>query len=59
MKNAVTDQNRLNTMNTKMKESEECISDIEDKIMENNEANMRERKIMEHENRLRELSDQI
>ena len=33
--------------------------DIEDKIMENNEAEQKRERIMEHENRLRELSDSM
>jgi len=41
---------------TRMEETEERISDIEDKIMENNEAeNNRKRKILDHKCRLREL----
>ena len=47
-------------MTTKMEEAAERISDTEDKIMENNEAGKkRERKIMDHKYRLRELSDSI
>ena len=43
-----------------MEEAEEQTSDIEDKIMENNEAEKKkERKILDHECRLRELRDSI
>ena len=42
----------------RMDEAEEQISDTEDKIMENYEAEKkRERKVMDHEGRLRELSN--
>ena len=42
----------------RMDEAEERISDIEDKIMENNEAEKkRERKVLDVEDRLRELSN--
>ena len=38
-----------------MEEAEERISDIEDKIMENNDAEKKkERKILDHKHRLRE-----
>ena len=41
-------------MNTGMEVAEEKISDIEDKIMENNEAERkRERKVLDHKCRLR------
>lgn len=47
-------------MTTRMEEAEEQISDIEDEIMENNEAEeKRERKILDHKCRLKELSDSI
>jgi len=47
-------------MTTRMEETEEQISDIEDKIIENNDAKKkRERKILDYEYRLRELSDSI
>ena len=47
-------------MNTRLEEAEEQIIDIDDRIMENNEAEQRrERRIMEHENRLRKLSDSV
>ena len=41
-----------------MEESKEHISDIEDRIMENSDTELkRERRMMDHENRLRELSN--
>ena len=47
-------------MNTRLEEAEEWISDLEDKIMENNEVKQkRETSMMEHKNRLRELNDSI
>ena len=45
-------------MTTRMREGEEQISNIEDKIMGNDEAEKnRERKIIDHKCRFRELSD--
>jgi len=45
-------------MTTWMEGEEEWISDIEDRIVENNEAEQkRERKILDHKSRLWELSD--
>lgn len=61
MKNAITKiQNQLDIMTTRIEESEEWVSNIEDKILENNEvAQKRERNILDHKSRLRELSDPI
>ena len=61
MKIAITKmQNQMNIMNSRMEEAEEQISDIEDKIIENNEAKKkRERKILYHRCRLRELNNSI
>ena len=42
-----------------MEEAQELIGDIQDKIMENNEAEKRERNILDHKGRPRELSDSI
>ena len=50
--------NRLDAMNTRPEEIEEQ-SDSEDRIMENNEAEQKTERIMEHESRLKELSDSI
>ncbi|KAF0879674.1 LORF1 protein, partial [Crocuta crocuta] len=53
-------ENRLDAMNSRLEEAEEQISDLGDKIMENNEAEQkRERRIMQHEDRLRDLNDPI
>ena len=50
----------LDTVTARTKEAEEKIGDIEDKIMENNEAEKkRERKLLYHEGRLREISNSI
>ena len=47
-------------MNSRLEEAEVQINDPEDKVMENNEVEQkRERRIMQHKNRLRELSDSI
>ena len=51
-------QTQLFAMTERIDKAEERISDIEDKVMENNEAEKkRERKILDHEGRLKELSD--
>lgn len=48
----------MDAIETRMDEAEEWISDIEDKIMKNNEAEKkRERKVVDHKGRLRELSN--
>ena len=55
-----TTGNRLDAVNSKLEEAEEWIGDLENTLMEINEAEQkRERRIMEHKNRLRELSDSI
>lgn len=46
-------------MTKRMEEAENPISIIEAKIMENNKAEKRERKILDHKCRLRELNDSI
>ena len=50
-------QNRLDGITTRMEEAEEWIGNIENKIMGNNKAKKKERKLLDHEYRLRELSD--
>ena len=51
-------QNKLDTVAMKIGEVEGRICEKEDKNMENNEAEKkRERKLLDHEGRLRELSD--
>ena len=53
-------QNQLDTVTMRIEEAEERIGDIEDKILENNEAEKkRERKLIDNEGRLRELSNSI
>ena len=53
-------QNWLDVVTTRMDKMEEWIHDIEDKIMENNEADTkRKKKILDHKCRLRELNDSI
>jgi len=53
-------QNQLDIITMRMKEAEERIGDIEDKIMENNEVEKkRERKLSDHKGRLREFSNSI
>jgi len=58
-KNAMTVmQNCLDVITSRMEEAEDQIDDVEDKIMENNEAEKKmERKLLDNEYRLRELSD--
>ena len=47
-------------MNSRLEKTEEQISDLEDKTMANNEAEQsRERRIRQHKNRFRELSNSI
>lgn len=51
-------QSQVKARKMKMDETEEQVSDIEDQIMENNETDKkREIKVMDHEGRLREVSD--
>ena len=53
-------QSWLVAMTMRMEESKKWISDEEDTIMENNEAEKkRERKILDHECRLRKLSNSL
>ena len=50
----------MDPMTMKMDKGEEWISDIEDKIMKNNETEKkRERKVLDHKCRLRELSNSL
>ena len=51
-------QNKLDTGTVRTEKAEERIGEIEDKTMENNEAEKkRDRKFLNHKGRLRELSD--
>ena len=61
IKNAITKlQSRIDVMAARMDEAEKQISDIEDTIMENKEAEKRrETKAKEHNIRIRELSDSL
>ena len=52
-------QNKLDIVTARIEEAEERIGEIEDKTMENNKAEKRERKLLNHEGRLRELSDSM
>lgn len=57
IKNVINEiQNQLDIITTRMEEAEERTGNIEDKIVENKEAERRERKLLDHEYRLRELS---
>ena len=60
IKNAVTKmQTQMGIMTMRM-DTVELTSDIEDKIMENNEGEKKkERKVLDHEYRFRELSDSL
>lgn len=49
-------QTQMEAIKIRLVETERLISNIEDEIMENNKAKKRERKVMGHEGRLRELS---
>ena len=53
-------QNKLDTVTARVEEEGERIGEIEDKIMENDEAeNKRERKLLDHERRIGELSESM
>ena len=53
-------RNTLDGMNSRLEESEEWIHDLENRVMESNQAEQkREKWIMQNKNRLRELSDSI
>lgn len=57
IKNVINEiQNQLDIITTRIEEAEERTGNIEDKIVENKEAERRERKLLDHEYRLRELS---
>ena len=61
IKNTITKmQTQMEIIKLRMDEAEEQISDKEDKIMKNNEAKKRrERNVINHEDRLRELCDLV
>ena len=53
-------QNKLDAGTARLEEAEGGISEIEDKIMENDEAEKkRDRKLLDHKGRIRDLSDSI
>ena len=53
-------QNKLDSETARMEEAEERIGEIENTIMENDEAEKRrERKLLDHKGRIRELSDSV
>ena len=49
-------QNKLDAGTARLEEAERRISEIEDKIMENDEAEKKREKILDHEGTIRELS---
>ena len=61
IKNAITEmQSWMDAAAAKMEEAEQRISDIEDKLIENNEAEKkREIKAKEHNLRIREIRDSL
>ena len=52
-------QNKWDAVTARMEEAEERIGEIEDKIIENNEAEKRKRKLLDHQGRIRELCDSL
>ena len=62
MKSVVSEiGNRLDAINSssRLEEAEEWINDLEDKVMESKEAEQKRERIMQNENRIRELRDSI
>ena len=61
LRNAINEmQKKLDTVTVRTEETEEGIGEIEDKIMENNEAEKkRKMKLLDYEGIIRELSDSI
>ena len=61
IKNAITElQSRMDATAARMGEAKQQISNVEDKLMENNEAEKkRETKAKEHDLRIRETSDSL
>ena len=59
MKNAINEiWNRFDEMNSKLEEAEEWISGVEDKILGNNKAEQKRKRIIkDHENKLRGFND--
>ena len=60
MKNSITEiLENTRGINSRPKEAEEWISDMEDRVMERNQAEEEREKTIKSENRLRELSVSI
>ena len=60
MKNSITEiLENTRGINSRLKEAEEWISDMEDRVMERNQAEEEREKTIKSENRLRELSVSI
>lgn len=53
-------RNTLHEIDSRMEKAEDQISDLKDKVMESNQAEQkRQKRMMQNENRLRELGDPI
>ena len=53
-------RNTVDRMNSRMEKTEEWINDLEDRVTESNQAEQkREKRIMQNENRPKELNDSI
>ena len=61
VKNTINEiKNILDRINSSLEEAEEQIRDLEDRVIESNQAEqVREKIIMQNENRLKEISDSI
>lgn len=61
MKNTINEnKNTLNGINSRLEETGKWINNLEDRVKESNQAeHVREKKVIQNENRLRELSDSI
>ena len=61
LRNVVNEmQNKLDGITASIREAEERIGEIEDNIMENDEAEKRrERKLLDHKGRSRDLNDSV
>ena len=57
-KNSITEiKTTLERINSRIEKREVQISNLEDRVMENNQAKQKKEKLIKNENRLRELSD--
>ena len=60
MNTVIEIKNTLDGINSRLEEAEEWIGDLEDRVMESNQAEqVRKKKSMQNESRLREHSDYI